>query len=89
MPPKNCDPALTRIEPGGVGDTCPKCGAEMEPIEIGVEGPPVQRLQLCPGCYLVMWSDDQGFHLRQGVPMKKGTQPRSESSRLVGDPEEC
>jgi hypothetical protein len=42
----------------------------MEPIEIGVEGLALQQLQLCPGCYLVMWHDDGGFHVRQGVPVK-------------------
>jgi hypothetical protein len=50
----------------------------MEPIEAGVGGLPLQELQLCPGCYLVMWNDEGGLQIRQGVPMKK-----------VGEPEEC
>ena len=69
--------------------TCPRCGVEMEPIETGEQGPPLQQLQLCPGCYLVMWSDeDSQRHLRQGVPMKKGAGPGSESF-VAGEPEEC
>ena len=70
MPPNNCDPALTPVDPAGGDHECPKCGVEMEPIEIGVEGLPLQELQLCPGCYLVTWSDQDGPHVRQGVPMK-------------------
>jgi hypothetical protein len=46
----------------------------MEPIESGAEGPPLKELQLCPGCYLVMWRDEDGFQVRQGVPMKKGAE---------------
>jgi hypothetical protein len=68
---------------------CPKCGTEMEPIEAGIEGLPIQQLQLCPGCYLVTWSDRDGLHFRQGVPMKEGVDPRSQSRLLVGEPEEC
>jgi hypothetical protein len=68
---------------------CPKCGAAMEPIEIGVEGLPIEQLQLCPGCYLVTWSDRDGLHVRQGVPMKPGVDPRSQPRLLEGEPEEC
>ena len=94
MPPNNFDPAATPIDPA-IGDKgCPKCGASMEPIEIGVEGLPLEHLQLCPRCYLVTWSDQSGFHSRQGVPMKAGYRAPSEvtdddSMRLGGDPEEC
>jgi hypothetical protein len=51
---------------------CPKCGAETEPIEIAVEGLPIEQLQLCPACYLVTWRDHEGFHIRQGSPVKEG-----------------
>jgi hypothetical protein len=68
---------------------CPKCGAEMEPIETGVQGPALQQLELCPGCYLVMWGDREGLHVRQGVPMKKGVNSRSEPKWLVGEPKPC
>jgi hypothetical protein len=51
---------------------CPKCGSEMEPIDIAVEDLPVRQLRLCPECYLVTWMDETGFQVRQGVPMKKG-----------------
>ena len=56
---------------GAVGEkSCPKCGAEMEPIDAEVEGLPLNQLQLCPQCYLVTWSDANGFQCRQGVPVK-------------------
>ena len=58
--------------PDTMDSTCPRCGTEMEPIEPSPQGPPVQELQLCPNCYLVIWSDQQGLHLQQGVPMKEG-----------------
>jgi hypothetical protein len=45
----------------------------MELIDSGVEGLPLQDLQLCPRCYLVMWRDENGFQTRQGVPMNEGT----------------
>lgn len=61
----------------------------MEPIEIGVEGPPLEQLQLCPSCYLVTWSDQHGLHVRQGVPAKKGSSRGSEAGWWVGKPEEC
>jgi hypothetical protein len=61
----------------------------MEAIGIGVEGPPIQQLQLCPGCYLVTWSDHDGLHVRQGVPVKKRVIAPAKPSWLVGDPKEC
>ena len=61
----------------------------MEPIEMGVEGLPLQQLQLCPGCYMVMWIDHGGLHVRQGVPMKKGVIPRSRPGSLIGELVEC
>ena len=51
---------------------CPKCGSEMEPIDIAVEDLLLRQLRLCPECYLVTWMDETGFQIRQGVPMKKG-----------------
>jgi len=89
MPPKLCDPALTPIDQALVDDECPKCGAEMEPIEMGVEGPPIQKLQLCPRCYLVTWSDQNGLHVQQGVPVKKSANAPSERSRSADAPKEC
>jgi len=50
---------------------CPKCGAVMESIESAVEGLPLEHLQLCPGCFLVVWRNPDGFQIRQGVPMNK------------------
>jgi hypothetical protein len=88
MPPKNCDRAPTTADLGGGALECPKCGAEMEPIEIEVEELPIQQLQLCPGCYLVTWNDKDGVHVRQGVPMKKGSNP-AKAGWLAGEPEEC
>jgi hypothetical protein len=88
MPPNNCDPAPTPVNSADGAQACPKCGLEMEPIEIGVEGLPLQDLQLCPGCYLVTWSDQDGPHVRQGVPMKKGVRPGGEPS-AAREPEQC
>ena len=71
MPQSNCDRTSRPVD-GALGDaSCPKCGAEMEPIDIAVEGLPLRDLRLCPNCYLVTWSDETGFQSRQGVPMKK------------------
>jgi len=103
MPPNNYDPAPTPVNPVLGEHGCPKCGVEMEPIDIEVEGLPLQALQLCPGCYLVTWTDQDGPHYRQGVPMKAGVNPSeldpseqgaSESGArkagwLAGEPEEC
>jgi hypothetical protein len=89
MPPNNCDPAVTAIE-SALGDhLCPKCGVEMEPIDIGVEGLPLPNLQLCLACYLVTWSDQSGLHFRQGIPVKNGMSPHSESIEPNTEPEAC
>jgi hypothetical protein len=89
MPPNNCDPALTAPNPSPEDQKCPKCGAEMEPIDSGAEGPPFRQLQLCPGCYLVMWSDQDGLHVRQGVPVKPGVDPRGDPGWVAPEPEKC
>ena len=103
MPPNNCDPVRTPVEPALGAQGCPKCGVEMEPIDIEVEGLPLEGLQLCPGCYLVTWSDHDGLHVRQGVPMKAGVDPSELSLSeqgpsepnlrkpgwLAREPEEC
>jgi hypothetical protein len=89
MPRKDYDPAPTPVDPILAGDGCPKCGVEMEPIETGVEGPPLQQLQLCPRCYLVTWSDQDGLHVQQGVPINKSVNLRRKPEWLVGEPEEC
>lgn len=80
MPSKNCDLAFE--------SRCPKCGGEMEAIEMDTEGPPLRHLQLCPGCYLVTWSDEAGVHVRQGIPMKEGGKPLY-PSWFTGEPEKC
>ena len=94
MPQNNCDPTRTPADPTLGDRLCPKCGAEMEPIEMGAEGLDLQKLQLCPGCYLVTWMDQDGPHVRQGVPMKPGENPHGEPSAgesgwVPGEPEEC
>ncbi len=58
---------------------CPKCATEMEPIHSDVEGLNVQQLQLCPDCYTVIWSDQEGLHVRQGVPVKKNAEGGSDA----------
>jgi hypothetical protein len=72
MPPNNCEPVVTPLEPVIDDPACPKCGAVMEPIESAVEGLALEHLQLCPGCFLVVWRNADGFQIRQGVPMKDG-----------------
>jgi hypothetical protein len=89
MLPKHYDPVLTPSDRALVDDGCPKCGTEMEPIEMGVQGPPVQKLQLCPSCYLVTWSDQNGLHVQQGVPVKKRNNDPSEPDLSVGGAKEC
>ncbi len=69
--------------------TCPKCGAPMEPIDTEPDGPPLEHMQLCPECYLVTWIDDAGLQVRQGVPMKKDTTPPTEPAWLMGAPRKC
>ena len=54
---------------------CPSCATEMEPIENAIEELPLRHLQLCPNCYLLTYLDDDGYQVRQGVPVKKG-EPR-------------
>ena len=67
----------------------------MEPIDIvvdglkGADGLPLQHLQLCPGCYLVTWSDREGPHFRQGVPMSETVSLREKGDLSVGEPEKC
>jgi hypothetical protein len=73
---------------------CPKCGAAMEPIDADVPGLHVQNLRLCPDCYLVTWSDQDGIHIRQGVPVAKGAHSISEdltgdATWSASDPEKC
>jgi hypothetical protein len=65
---------------------CPKCGVEMEPIEVTVEELPIQQLQLCPKCYLVTWRDHEGLHSQQGFPLEKGAEAETEAG---SEPEEC
>lgn len=89
MPPNNSDPAFPSVDTELLDRKCPKCGTEMEPIESSVEGLPLQQLQLCPGCYLVMWSDPEGLHVRQGMPVREGVDPRSEPIPLDGEPTKC
>jgi len=60
----------------------------MEPIESEVEGLPLERLQLCPTCYLVIWRDQDGFQVRQGVPMKSMPM-KSAPVKDAPDPEAC
>jgi hypothetical protein len=69
--------------------SCPKCGAEMEPIDNAPDGPVLEHLQLCPDCYLVLWDDEQGIQMRQGVPMKKDTSPTNEPAWITGSAKKC
>ena len=94
MPPNNYDPVHTPANPALGDRRCPKCGVETEPIDMGAEGLAVQELQLCPSCYLVTWTDQDGPHVRQGVPVKSGDKSRDEPAPrkpgwLPGEPEEC
>ncbi len=65
---------------------CPKCGAEMEPIETTVDQFPLQAVRLCPNCYLVSWLDSRlssrnaelGRQFQQGVPVPRRARPRGE-----------
>jgi hypothetical protein len=54
---------------------CPNCHSEMELIGCAVEGLALDRLRLCPNCYLVAWDDENGTQVRQGVPLRKGDVP--------------
>ena len=89
VPQDNHDPIRTSAHRLLREGTCPKCGAEMEPIDNGPEGPPLEDLQLCPDCYLVMWTDEGGIQVRQGVPMKKDTNPISDPAWLAGEAKKC
>jgi hypothetical protein len=89
MPPNSYDPGLIPVDPVLGDSTCPRCGVETEPIDVHVEGLPVQDLQLCPGCYLVIWHDRAGLHVRQGVSMKDGIGPRGEPAWMDGEPKKC
>jgi len=71
MPLNNCNPADRFASSALAGESCPKCGAEMEPIASTVKELPLRELRLCPECYLVTWIDASGFQVRQGVPVKK------------------
>jgi len=42
----------------------------MEIIESNIEDLTVQQMRLCPECYLVVWSDGDGQHFGQGVPVE-------------------
>jgi hypothetical protein len=79
---KNSGPVGLPADPFRKDSECPKCGAEMEQIEVALEELPIQQLQLCPKCYVVTWRDDGGLHAQQGFPVKKGHGP------LAG-PQEC
>ena len=87
--PKSHEPAVMHVDPASANDGCPKCGAEMEPIEVAVEELPIQQLHLCPSCYLVIWSDREGPHFRQGVPMSETVSLREKGDLSVGEPEKC
>ena len=89
MPRNNYEPAVTPGDPALEDRLCPKCGAVMEPIERQVEGLPLEHLQLCPGCYLVMWRGPDGFQVRQGVPMKQGVPAENVPAEDIPDPEAC
>ena len=86
---KTNDPRMVPVHPVPGNDQCPKCGAGMEPIEVAVEELPIQELHLCPSCYLVTWSDRDGLHFRQGVPMNASAGPGWDASLPIGEPEEC
>ncbi len=75
MPPNNCDSAVTAADPAAADQACPKCGCAMESIENGAAGLPFENLELCPGCYLVIWRDRAGFQIRQGVPLARAEDP--------------
>ena len=88
LPPKDSDPVPIPADSVLWEHECPKCGVEMEPIEIGVAGLPLKELELCPACYLVVWRDQGGFQVRQGVPMKKNVSPTDGRPWLNGGPKE-
>jgi hypothetical protein len=83
MPRINADSAHAPVDLLGADRECPQCGAETEPIEIAVEGLPLEQLQLCPACYLVTWRDHEGFHVRQGSPVKQADGSGEGPDRLL------
>ena len=83
------DPITTRAHRLLSEGTCPKCGAEMEPIDNGPDGPTLEHLELCPNCYLVMWDEEGAIQVRQGVPMNKDTSPAGEAAWVTGAPRKC
>ncbi len=89
MPQNNSEPDLRAGNPSLNASKCPKCGVEMERIDTAADGPQVLELQLCPKCYLVTWSDQDGMHVRQGVAMNGGDQPAAASPLLFADPKKC
>ena len=76
VPRNNYEPVVTPLDPAPDDQRCPKCGATMESIESEVEVLRLERLQLCPTCYLVIWRDQDGFQIRQRVPMKSFSDPQ-------------
>lgn len=50
---------------------CPRCGSEMELVELGEEDFPLDRGQLCPQCYLVTLTNADGVRVGQGVPVSR------------------
>jgi len=89
MPHRNCDPVRAAVDPLGCAGLCPKCGVEMESIEIGVQVLALEQLRLCPGCYLVTWIDHNERHIRQGVAMKKGFHFSGEDEWMTTSSNEC
>ena len=71
MPRNIYDPADKPMVNALSDAVCPKCSAEMEPIDNTIEDLPLRHLQLCPECYLLTYLDASGFQIRQGVPVKK------------------
>jgi hypothetical protein len=86
MPQNNCDPDPKPVNHATHDRRCPKCGVDMELIAVEVEELPLNELALCPNCYLVTWTDQDGPHVRQGVPVKPGADIRPNPP---GEPEEC
>lgn len=83
MPRTSPDSTYTPVDLRATDRECPKCGAETEPIEITIEGLALEQLQLCPACYLVTWRDHEGFHIRQGSPVKDGDSCGERPDRLL------
>ena len=85
----NCDPGLSQNSGSAMDRLCPHCGSDMEKIDSGRERV-LHDLQLCPGCYLVTWTDIAGIHMRQGIPAAQdGRPPAAARQWFVGDPKPC